>query len=284
MQKTNFLFEIIIHDDASTDGTTEIIKEYEVKYPQIIKPICQTVNQYSKGVKPTWKFNAPRWKGKYIAICEGDDYWTDPYKLQKQVDFLEANEEYTGCASNATKIFGTWDEKRNVPYKDKVLKTDLTTEDLIGERHFHTATFVFRNFQINPESFKNVHSGDRLLNLLVSLNGKIKVLEDKTAVYRLENGGVSSSASSRNLRKDMSIPKLLKPHVEKQVYIKMREFVLSTIFSYTHKIYLSDFIKYGFICLWDGIKYSQKGLSWKLYELKKRLRFLKKYTNKIAVN
>ncbi len=95
MQKTSFPFEILIHDDCSTDGTKEIIEEYVAKYPDIIFPIFQTENQYSKGVRGMMaRFNFPRSRGKYLALCEGDDYWTDPYKLQKQVDFLEANQEY----------------------------------------------------------------------------------------------------------------------------------------------------------------------------------------------
>ena len=85
MQKTNFKFEIIIHDDASTDGTADIIKEYYEKYPDIIKPIFQTENQFSQGKSISKTFIYPRIKGKYVALCEGDDYWTDPYKLQKQV-------------------------------------------------------------------------------------------------------------------------------------------------------------------------------------------------------
>ena len=100
MQKTNFTFEVLVHDDASTDDTADIIREYEARYPGIIKPIYQTENQYSQGVNVNRTYNYPRAHGKYIALCEGDDYWTDPLKLQKQVDFLEANENvmmvYTG--------------------------------------------------------------------------------------------------------------------------------------------------------------------------------------------
>ena len=97
MQKTNFKFEVLIHDDASTDGTADIIREYEAKYPDIIKPIYQKENQFSKGVHILKTFIYPRVLGKYVALCEGDDYWTDPNKLQKQVDFLEAHPEYSGC-------------------------------------------------------------------------------------------------------------------------------------------------------------------------------------------
>ena len=99
MQRTNFKFEVLIHDDASTDGTADIIREYEAKYPSIIKPIYQTENQYSKGMSISATFNWPRAKGKYIAQCEGDDYWIDPLKLQKQVDLLESNINCSLCCT-----------------------------------------------------------------------------------------------------------------------------------------------------------------------------------------
>ena len=86
----NFSIEILIHDDASSDETPEIIREYQARYPQVIKPILRTENQYSKGISNISVFNFPRARGKYIAMCEGDDYWIDPGKLQAQVDYLEA--------------------------------------------------------------------------------------------------------------------------------------------------------------------------------------------------
>ena len=101
-QKTNFKYEILIHDDASTDHSAEIIREYEEKYPEIIKPIYQTVNQYSQDVSITPTIQVPRAKGKYIAICEGDDFWIDPLKLQKQFDFLEQNPEFNNVIKTMT--------------------------------------------------------------------------------------------------------------------------------------------------------------------------------------
>ena len=102
-QKTNFKYEVIIHDDASTDNTTNIIREYEEKYPDIIKPIYQTENQYSKGIGIIPNYIVPRIRGKYVAACEGDDYWCDDYKLQKQFDYMEKHSECSMCVHNTIK-------------------------------------------------------------------------------------------------------------------------------------------------------------------------------------
>ncbi len=104
MQRVNFPLEVLIHDDASTDQSANIIREYAEKYPDLIKPILQTENQYSKGVIISKTYMYPNAKGKYIAFCEGDDYWTDPDKLQKQYDFLESHPEYSFCANASRRI------------------------------------------------------------------------------------------------------------------------------------------------------------------------------------
>lgn len=101
MQETSFPYEVIVHDDASTDGSAEIIEEYASKYPGLIQPILQQENQYSKKVHIGNTFIYPKVRGKYIAICEGDDYWTDPHKLQRQVDFLESHPEFVMACSRA---------------------------------------------------------------------------------------------------------------------------------------------------------------------------------------
>ena len=103
IQKCNFPVEILIHEDCSTDNTAGVIKEYQKRFPAIIKPVFQKENQYSKGVKPS-QLLFPRAKGKYIAFCEGDDYWTDSCKLQKQVEFLEENPEYALCVGGYKQI------------------------------------------------------------------------------------------------------------------------------------------------------------------------------------
>lgn len=100
MQQTNFRFEVLVHDDASTDNTVEIIREYATKYPDIIKTCYEQENQYSKNPKVIDKWFATNTRGKYLAICEGDDFWIDAHKLQKQVDFLENNLDYNLVCHN----------------------------------------------------------------------------------------------------------------------------------------------------------------------------------------
>lgn len=104
MQETEFPYEILIHDDASTDGTEEIIREYQAKYPLIIRPIYEEENQWLKGRRGSPEFNFPRAKGKYIALCEGDDYWTDSSKLQQQVEILENNPSLSATCHDTSLI------------------------------------------------------------------------------------------------------------------------------------------------------------------------------------
>jgi len=107
MQETDFPYEIIVHDDASTDGTASIIREYEKKYPYFFKPIYQKENQYSKGIIISKEFIFPKARGKYIAHCCGDDYWTDKKKLQIQVEYMEGHPECSMCLHGYSKIEGS---------------------------------------------------------------------------------------------------------------------------------------------------------------------------------
>jgi glycosyltransferase involved in cell wall biosynthesis len=191
MQKTNFKYEILLHDDASTDRTPEIIKEYENKYPEIIKPIYQTENQYSKGVK-VGDFNSKRAQGKYIATCEGDDYWTDPNKLQKQVDFMENNQDYSACVHAAYKIDAKTNKKIGEvrPYsKNK----DFTIEEVIlgGGGLFATnSTMRARKFSDKPQFYYNCNVGDFPSMIHLAISGKVHYIDEFMSAYRI---GVENS-------------------------------------------------------------------------------------------
>lgn len=197
MQKTDFPFEILIHDDASTDGTADIIREYEAKYPNIIKPIYQTENQYSKGIKVSQVHQFPRAKGKYIAMCEGDDYWIDPYKLQKQVDFLEANPEYSMCFHNALLVYEK-KEKRPKQFK-KLEEREYFGEEILKEWTIPTASVVFKKDAYTPLFNPNFLYGDTILFLTLAEKGKLWCINEIMSIYRKHIGGLTSYKNANSL-------------------------------------------------------------------------------------
>lgn len=199
IQETDFEFEILIHDDASTDNTANIIKKYEQMYPKIIKPIYQKENQYSKGSKYFWDLLFSNAKGKYIAICEGDDYWTDSTKLQKQVDFLKDNKKYMACYHN-TGILRENKNKNNLELISNTIKDIFKIEDFAkGKIYFHTSSLIFRfNDKIKKKiitHYSHKNFGDRFLSILLASLGPIKYINRVMSVYRIHNNGVWSSLS-----------------------------------------------------------------------------------------
>lgn len=196
MQNTNFKYEILIHDDASTDRTQEIIKEYEKKYPEIIKPIYQIENQYSKGVK-VGDLNLKRAQGKYIAVCEGDDYWTDPNKLQKQVDFLETNPGYSSCVHAAYKTNAVTTKKIGSVRPSKKDK-EFTVQEVIlgGGGLFATSSIMYsKEFSDMPQFYYNCAIGDFPLMIHLAISGKVHYIDEFMSVYRI---GVENSWTERN--------------------------------------------------------------------------------------
>ena len=195
MQKTNFRFEAIVHDDASTDGTATIIREYAEKYPDIIKPIYETENQYSKHDGSLRRIMDAHTHGKYIAMCEGDDYWIDPYKLQKQVDFLEANPEY-GMVHGIAKV-----------YKEKIASFDgnigyffSNVDQLLVDNKIVTLTTCFRK-QLYDGYLSEVDfectwkMGDYPIWLYIAFHSKIFFINEELGVYRLLEKSASHSNS-----------------------------------------------------------------------------------------
>lgn len=204
MQKVNFPIEILIYDDASTDGTQGIIREYETKYPNIVKPIYQKENQYSKGVRVGFVYNYSRAKGKYIALCEGDDYWTDPYKLQKQVDFLESHIDYVMCShkwndfiENKKKV--DCGMPLEVDSSGKIYDLDSLVH---GEWYFQPLTVLFRRCAVDFKKY-NLYKNSKDITLFYVLlkNGKGFCFHDVMATYRIHSGGIWSGAGLNRRRK-----------------------------------------------------------------------------------
>lgn len=193
MQQTDFPFVAIVHDDASTDGTADIIREYAAKYPHIIKPIYETENQYSKrdGSIPRIMNEACEKTGaKYYALCEGDDYWTDSLKLQKQVDFLETHPDYS-LIFHPVKFI---DQEKNVHSNYCVLNEGTyTIYDVLGPYCISTCSVVLKKdvIKVRPHH-QDFQVGDRVLWCAASRVGKLYCINQIMGVYRRHEGGWSA--------------------------------------------------------------------------------------------
>ena len=188
-QKTNFKFEIIIHDDCSTDKTKQIIEEYVNKYPNMFVPMFETENQYSKGVQIVDDLMLPKAKGKYIAICEGDDYWCNENKLQMQYDFMESHPECSACFHNTTHHDLTGHEK-DYNFNNFKEVHYLTPKEVIEMGRVHTSSyFVKKDVLKIPKFKKNYAFGDYVRITNYMLKGELAVLPQVMSVYNACNPG-----------------------------------------------------------------------------------------------
>ena len=206
-QKTNFNYLIIIGEDCSSDKSKEIIQYYSIKYPEKIKGIFHSKNLGAQ-LNSLILFN--ECNAKYVALCDGDDYWTDPLKLQKQVDFLEANEDYAICFSGyktVNQIIGQETLVDNIG-------GSISIEQIINSNSYSTATamFVSKYLYLLPSWFDNIKFGDwgLYLNTLFTSKKKAYCLPDITAVYRIHKGGIHGNLHASNL----TLIKAYKMHIQ----------------------------------------------------------------------
>lgn len=211
-QETDFPYEVFVHDDASADNTAAIIREYAERYPDIIKPILQEQNQHSQKIYIPKEFILPRIRGKYIALCEGDDYWTDRRKLQKQVDAMERNPDCSMCVHKVVEVHedGTPD---GVVFPGQNVKTGkLSSRVFLGigrEYSFHTSSYFFRGEEYRnyvsdkPEFARKCDVGDEAYMLYFGNAGNVFYIDDPMSCYRR---GVAGSWTVANLK---SIHKLI---------------------------------------------------------------------------
>jgi glycosyltransferase involved in cell wall biosynthesis len=255
MQKTNFAFEIILRDDASTDQSVKIIQDYENKYPSLIKPILYEVNQYAIGNRPSMDWFKLS-NAKYLAYCEGDDYWIDPNKLQKQVDILENDDSLVGVFTNYTihnvngKVVKA--KARNHPSEFRYSQIGILERGVP-----QTCTVVYRNLsQILDKytKFGAVVNGDQVIAALMTEYGDVGYVKDVTAVRRIGSG--SFSTVSRVHQREQMVktfdrlksyysynPKLVKA-VTNRLDSIYAELVVSSIFN----------TNFGFNYTWNAFK------------------------------
>jgi glycosyltransferase involved in cell wall biosynthesis len=179
-QKTNVPFELVIGEDRSPDGTRRICEEYQMKYPSIVRLLPSEKNY---GMMANLMRTLNNTKGKYVAFCEGDDFWTDAGKLQKQIDFLDNNADYVLVGHGYTKLYpnDTTEVVDNRPEK----RNDFTIDDYIMSHFIHFNTLMYRNAVRIPEWFSSMSVGDQNLIFYVSQFGKIGYIPESMSMYRI---------------------------------------------------------------------------------------------------
>lgn len=249
MQQTNFPFVAIVHDDASTDGSAAIIREYEKKYPDIIKPIYETENQYSKHDGSLGRImNAAieATGAKYVAMCEGDDYWTDPQKLQKQVDFMEANTEYSMCFH---KVEVLSHNSNDIGLYDHLCERAYSAYEIYDKWTIPTCSVLYSRNNLKLLRPKKCLFGDIVLFLSLANGGKLFCLDFIGGVYRRHQGGVSTQNNNELYKvlyyqyKEME---MLFPNVREISKRKQRDYLSCLIYDKNSV----DTWKYRFSYMW----------------------------------
>lgn len=198
MQKTDFAFEVIVHDDASTDYTADIIREYEEKYPEIIKPIYQVENQYSKQYPNYETVVEPKLKGKYIALCEGDDFWNNDRKLQMQYDAMEANPECSACFCKV-KCCNEDGSENGKEFPENKTKSGLLTQRELANYLLPKAAYLFQTsgyffsrdtfFFVSSREYGKYMNGDECSVRAVLEKGACYYIDEPLSCYRQMSKG-----------------------------------------------------------------------------------------------
>ena len=196
-QKTDFPFELIVHDDASTDATADVVRGYEKRYPEIIRPIYQTENQYRR-FNLVKQFIHPASRGKYIAFCEGDDFWSDTDKLQLQADIMRANPECTLCFHAVDQLFSDGRRMNCRPLK----KTGEVSSSLVVKRgglFCSTVSSMYRRdvMDIWPQFRMAADVYDYPSQALAAFMGKVYYIDRNMGVYRFASEGSWTAQHSK---------------------------------------------------------------------------------------
>src|SRR5690606_10047474 len=243
MQVVNFDIELIVVNDNSPDNTDSIIKNLLKSHPKS-SYIRYIKHKENIGMIPNFVFALNQCQGKYTAICEGDDYWIDSYKLQKQVDLLEKSTKYAGCGSNAIIKYEN-SNKLQENFRDFKSDKVFYVNKFLSHRPFHTASFIFRTKVLKQLSFPtDITSGDRLLFIVIALTGPVYYINEVMCCYRKNDTGVSSRVTAEMLMRDIKTADWLKenyPEFQKSRYLS---FLHRTILSYSTELRLGQMFKH----------------------------------------
>ena len=296
MQQTNFPFVAIVHDDASTDGSAAIIREYEEKYPHIFKPIYETENQYSKhddSLEQIMNDAIDASGAKYVAMCEGDDYWTDPLKLQKQVDFMEANPEYVLCC-HRYKIYNQNDGMWDKDYVHQLFEISPNGFSFSNQENFKVWITKTLTLLIRQDAWRKMPSKkgfkywrDVHMNYYLLKQGKGFCMPLEGSVYRCHQGGIFSALQQTQQRRiGMKIwYELLKYNQDDEMLVTFyknqhnnyRDYIRSRI----HNRETKDLVVDIRTLLW--LDYHFKGITEVMFSIKKMMLSMKYIIKSIIV-
>lgn len=241
MQKTNFPVQLVIGEDMSPDNTRQICIDYRNKYPDRIKLI---LNEKNLGLTANSINTQNHCDGKYIAMCDGDDYWTDPNKLQIQVDFLEEHLEYAGSAHQATVVY---DDNSREPHDFRgEIESDLYLKDMVELRKFHTSSLLYRGYiwkKYNGIPL-DIHANERAMYYIIATEGKIRYFNSSMCIYRLSSLGISARITPKILKQDLNMIPWIMSINKKFPKYRYKSYLYYSIFTYPRKVKRWELFRY----------------------------------------
>ena len=260
-QTTNFRVELVIGENCSQDNSREIVRAYKEKYPNVIKALLHEKNI---GLTPNSIATQDACTGKYIAFCDGDDYWTNSNKLQKQIEFLEGAPDFSSSCHQATVVYEDQSTKSH-PFGAPMDKT-FDVNDTIGDRKFHTSSLVYRREIWDKAGGipANILSNDRAIYLMVGVYGKIKYFKEAMCIYRKSGFGISSNATMNDIAKDVNMIPWIKKMDKKFPYVRFKSFLHLCIYqAYNGGLLNTDlglFVKHYLLFVYFSFAYFPKNL------------------------